>query len=134
MNASFADSNTLLYLASGDAGKAETAEDILKSGATVSVQVLNEIANVIHRKWNRSWDETEAFLDLVRGLTRVVPVTIETHERGLYLARRHRLGVYDGMIVAAALLAECDRLYSEDMHDSLLIEDRLLVIDPFARA
>jgi predicted nucleic acid-binding protein len=35
------------------------------------------------------------------------------------------------MIVAAALLAGCDVLYSEDMHDGLVIEERLRIVNPF---
>lgn len=40
---------------------------------------------------------------------------------------------YDAMIVASALLAECDTLYSEDMQDGLLIEERLRIRNPFCR-
>ena len=53
---------------------------------------------------------------------KIVPLTLETHERGLDLAERYQLSVYDGMIVAAALLAGCTTLYSEDMHDGLVID------------
>jgi predicted nucleic acid-binding protein len=35
------------------------------------------------------------------------------------------------MIVASALLAGCDRLWSEDMQDGVLIDRRLQIIDPF---
>jgi predicted nucleic acid-binding protein len=41
------------------------------------------------------------------------------------------MNVYDGMIVAAAQLAGCRVLYSEDMHDGLVI-DRLTIRNPFA--
>jgi predicted nucleic acid-binding protein len=64
-------------------------------------------------------------------LCSVVPVTEETHVRGLVLAERYQLGLYDGMIVAAALLAGCTTLYSEDMHDGLVI-DRLTICNPYA--
>jgi predicted nucleic acid-binding protein len=36
------------------------------------------------------------------------------------------------MIVAAALLAGCDTLYTEDMHPGLVIENRLRIVNPFA--
>ena len=60
------------------------------------------------------------------------PVTLKTHETGLALAERYRLSIYDGMIAAAALLAGCDRLWSEDMQDGLVIDGRLRIADPFA--
>jgi len=39
--------------------------------------------------------------------------------------------VYDAMIVAAALLSGCDKLYTEDMQDRLLVEGRLRIVNPF---
>jgi len=36
------------------------------------------------------------------------------------------------MIAAAALLAGCSTLWSEDMQDGLLIEGRLRIVNPFA--
>ncbi len=48
------------------------------------------------------------------------------------LAERYCLSVYDAMIAAAALTAECDTLYSEDMHDGLVIDGRVRIVNPFA--
>lgn len=59
-------------------------------------------------------------------------LTISIHDLGLASAERHKLSVYDGMIVAAALPADCDILYSEDMHAGLLIDGRLTIVNPFA--
>ncbi len=132
MPGSFFDTNVLIYLVSGDATKADKAETILGEGGTISVQVLNEIANVARRKMHMTWDETHALLGLIRGLLPVVPLTVETHETGLALAERYGLAVYDAMIAAAALLAGCETLWSEDMQDGLVIDGRLRVVDPFA--
>ena len=63
---SFLDTNVLLYLASGDPDKAPRVERLLKDECTISVQVLNEIANVARRKMNLEWRETLDFLSLVR--------------------------------------------------------------------
>ena len=110
------------------------AERLLREGLTISIQVLNEMTNVLVRKWGWSWDAAESFLYLVQDQVIVVPLTIETHERRLEICRRYRISIYDGMIVAAALLAGCDTLYSEDMHSGLVIENRLRVVNPFATA
>jgi predicted nucleic acid-binding protein len=45
----FFDTNVLLYVASGDTAKVERAERLIADGGTISVQVLNEIANVARR-------------------------------------------------------------------------------------
>ena len=115
----FFDSNVLLYLASSDARKAAIAETLLQGGGTISVQVLNEIANVARRKMGLSWPEVGDFLAAVRGLLRVEPLTLATHERGLALAARYGLSLYDAMIAAAALEAGCAVLLSEDMQDGM---------------
>ncbi|MDZ7758804.1 MAG: hypothetical protein U5L00_00915 [Desulfovermiculus sp.] len=45
----FIDTNVLVYLFSGDAQKADQAENIIRSGAVISVQVLNELDLSISR-------------------------------------------------------------------------------------
>ena len=131
MPGSFFDTNILLYLASRDAAKADRAEGLLAGGGVISVQVLNEIANVARRKMQLNRDETHGFLSLVRGLLRVEPLTLETHDLGLALAGRYTLSIYDAMIVAAALQADCDTLWSEDMQDDVRLEGRLRITNPF---
>jgi len=128
---SFFDTNVLLYVASDDATKADRAEQLVGDGGIISVQVLNEIANVARRKMGLSWGETHALLATIRGLLSVRPSTIEVHEAGLALAERYRLSIYDAMIVAAALDAECDTLWSEDMQDGMLLDGSLRIINPF---
>lgn len=129
---SFIDTNVLIYLASRDSTKADRVEALLTQGGTVSVQVLNEVANVAQRKMKLSWDETNTFLAMVRGLLTVEALTTETHETGLAVAERYRLSVYDGLIVGAALLAGCETLWSEDMQEGLVIHDRLRIRNPFS--
>ena len=132
MAGSFLDTNVLIYLAASHPTKAERVETLLAAGATISVQVLNETANVLRRKAGLSWSETHAFLAIVRSLATIHPLTIETHEEGLRIAERHRLSLYDAMIAAAARLAGCDLLWSENMHDGLLIEGALRIRNPFS--
>jgi predicted nucleic acid-binding protein len=131
MPGSFLDADVLIYLASGDAAKADRAEAVVREGGAISVQVLNEVANVARRKMKLSWQETRGFLSSLRELLTVHPLTVDTHELGLALAERHHLGIYDALIAASALLAECDKLWSEDMQDGVTIDRRLRVVNPF---
>ncbi|MBN8908350.1 MAG: VapC toxin family PIN domain ribonuclease, partial [Rhodospirillales bacterium] len=62
---SFLDTNTLIYLASDDDLKANRAESLLSGGAMISVQVLNEIANVTRRKLKCLCQDTNEFLAMV---------------------------------------------------------------------
>lgn len=134
MAKAFVDTNVLIYLMSGDTTKADLAEAVVRAGAVVSVQVLNEIANVARRKLRMDWPETNEFLALVRSLCPPESLTTETHDRGRLVAERYGLSVYDAMIVASALLAGCERLYSEDMQDGLVVDGQLQICNPFSGA
>ena len=131
MPGSFFDTNVVIYIASGDTAKANKAETLLSEGGTISVQVLNEIANVARRTMRLSWEETNAFLTLIRGLLIVQPVTVQIHQSGLEIAARYRLSVYDAMIVASSLQAACDTLWSEDMQHGMVLDGRLRIVNPF---
>lgn len=128
----FFDTNVLLYLGSDEERRAEAARELLIRGGTVSVQVLNEYVSATRGKFGLPWSTVEIGLDGIRTACRIVPLTIEIHERGLAYAKRYRLAIYDAMIVAAAVLAGCTTLYTEDMHTGLAI-DGLMQVNPFAR-
>ena len=131
MPVSFIDTNVLIYLASSDTIKADRAEQKVAAGGIISVQVLNELANVARRKLRLPWQQTREFLSTIRSLLEVRPVTADVHQAGLAVAARYGLSIYDAMIVAAALDAGCTTLWSEDMQDGLLIEGQLRVANPF---
>jgi predicted nucleic acid-binding protein len=106
----------------------------LRAGGIVSVQVLNEFANVAHNKLRYGWADIEFALGKFRlSLGAVRPLTIETHEAALELARDNRLSFYDALIVAAAIEAGCDVLYSEDMQHGRTIGG-LTIQNPFVEA
>jgi len=134
MPASFFDTNVLVHLASGDAAKADRAEAAVAAGGAISVQVLNELANVARRKMRMSWDETHALLATLRGLLTVHPLTLEIHETGLPLAERYGFSIYDAMIAAAAIHAGCDTLWSEDMQHGMALDEGLRIVNPFRTA
>jgi predicted nucleic acid-binding protein len=132
MPGSFFDSNVLLYFASADAAKADRAEALMKAGGTISVQVLNEMAAVMRRKFGYGWDEVASVLATIRRAFKVAPVLLATHDRGVALAQRYRIGIFDATILAAALEAGCDILRSEDMQHGLIVEGQLTIRNPFA--
>lgn len=127
----FFDTNVLLYLLSADAAKADRAEAALSSGGVVSVQVLNEFAAVTSRKLKMPLAETREALTVIRAVCKIVPVTEETHDKGLEMVERYGLAIYDAMIAASALLAGCGTLLSEDLQDGQVLDGRLTVSNPF---
>ena len=93
--------------------------------------MLNELTNVAGHEMRMSWPETHALLSMIRALLSVQPITVETHEIGLALAERYGISIYEAMVVASGLHAECDTLWSEDMHDGMVIQDQLRIANPF---
>jgi predicted nucleic acid-binding protein len=127
----FFDTNILLYLLSGDDVKANRAEEELGTGGVISVQVLNEFAAVASRKLKMPVAEIREAEEAIRAVCRVVPLSEETHDRGLQITERYGLSVYDAMIVAAALLAGCGTILSEDMQNGMRFDGLIEIRNPF---
>jgi predicted nucleic acid-binding protein len=127
----FFDSCVLLYALSQDDPRAAVAEELLAAGGVVSVQVLNEFAAVARRKLNMPWPEVQEALAAVRALCEPpVPVSLQVHETAIEIAARSGYQIYDAAILAAALQAGCDVLYTEDMQHGRRIES-LTIQNPF---
>ncbi len=107
------------------------AEAILRDGGVISVRVLNELTNVARRKMRMTWPDTHAFPSMPRGLLTVQAITVETHETGLALARRHGLSLHDAMIVASAVHADCGMVWPEDMRHGMVVGQELRIVNPF---
>ena len=118
--------------AQGSGAKSEVARRAILAGGVISVQVLNEFAAVLRRKFGFEWDViAEALADLQTALGPVRPISIETHTEAVSLARSHGLNFYDSLIVASALEAGCGILLTEDLQAGRRIAD-LTIVNPFA--
>ncbi len=127
----FFDTNILLYLLSAESDKANCAERLLAGRGTISVQVLNEFVAVASRKLGLSYPEIREILESIRAVCAIQPMTLETHELGLQIAEQHGFSIYDSLIIASALLAGCETLYSEDLQDGQIIERQITIKNPF---
>jgi predicted nucleic acid-binding protein len=128
----FFDSNSLLYLISADADKAQKVmHHLYEGGGFISVQVLNEFVNVARRKHFLSAGEIGPVLLDIRQTVEVIPVTISIHEIGLRMIERYRFATYDAMIVAAALDSGCATLLSEAMQHGMVVDGSLEIRNPF---
>jgi predicted nucleic acid-binding protein len=130
----FFDTSVVLYAIGQHDARTPAAEALLSDGGVISVQVLNELAAVAHRKLKMSWREITDALEAIRVLCpSPMPVTEDMHDAALRLAAQHGFHIYDALIVAAALEANCTTLYSEDLQSGRVIEDRLTIQNPFLR-
>lgn len=129
----FLDTNILIYaLAKGDP-RSKRAEELLAAGGVLSVQILNEFVSVARRKIRMSWREVTEALGVIRILcASPLPLTVDTHEAALKIAEKHGYAIYDALVVATALEAGCETLYSEDLQDAQTINGQVTIRNPFA--
>ncbi len=127
----FIDTNVLIYAHTSDE-KSEMARQAILAGGVISVQVLNEFASVLRRKFRLEWAViADALADVRTVVGPVRPIDIEIHLRALALSRTYGFNFYDSLIVASALAAGCDTLLTEDLQTGQRIEG-LTIVDPFA--
>jgi predicted nucleic acid-binding protein len=124
------DTNVLVYAAERISAKALRAQALLMDNPVVSVQVLNEFARVLTRKAGKSIEEAAVALQPIKLAAEVVSLTLQTHERALDISRKYNFAIFDANIIAAAELAGCDVLYSEDMTHGQRIGG-VTIVNPF---
>ena len=126
----FFDTNILVY-AQQPGEKGDRARALFKEGGKLSVQVLNEFTAVSRRKQVREWREiAEAISDVLTMVDSPLVLTLDLHQSARVLAEGHRLSFYDALIVAAAIEAGCDTLFTEDMQHGRTIGG-LNIVNPF---
>src|ERR1700682_1409315 len=126
----FFDTNVLVYTVTLDPRRRQ-ANRILRTGGIVSVQVLNEFANVARNKLRHEWRTITYALEQFRlSFEAVCPLTLDTHVAAVSLAEDNGLAFYDALIVASAIEAGCDTLYSEDMQHGRAFGG-LTIVNPF---
>jgi len=126
------DSNILIYNHSLDhEDKRLIARDFFKENPVVSSQVISEYLNVMKRNFKMQKLELMQICSLWLEKCSIQPVILSTIKLAQDLVGKHDFQVFDGIIIAAALEADCDILYSEDMQDGQIIENTLKIVNPF---
>ena len=117
----FVDTNVLIYWVD-DGPRADAVERLLAQQCVISVQVLNEFANVLRKIRAMRLEDIQVLCSTLIDTCEVHVLSVRTHQTALELMSRYNLSVYDANIVAAAALSDCAILYTEDMHDGLNIK------------
>jgi predicted nucleic acid-binding protein len=130
----FFDTNVLIYALAARDPRTEAAEALLLEGGVTSVHVLNEFVSIARRKMSMPWQDVVDAIEAIRILSpSPVAIGMTTHERALGVAQEYGYQIYDALALASALEAKCDVIYSEDLQDGQVIEDRLTIRNPFSR-
>lgn len=127
----FLDTSVLLYVLKEGDKKSDMAAALLAKGGILSVQVLNEFANLARRKLGMKWEQIEEALAGIRVLCApAAALTIDTHSVALRIVKRYGFHFYDSLILASALETKCSLLYSENLQHGQKI-DSVAVRNPF---
>ncbi|NUN95656.1 MAG: PIN domain-containing protein [Candidatus Omnitrophica bacterium] len=128
----FLDTNVVLYALGTEEPKRTIAQDALGRAPVVSVQVLSEASNVLHRKYGIARSEVALQLETVARLVgRIVPLDEATLRRAWVLWDRRSMPWFYSLILAAAITAGCGILYSEDFQHGEVIDGRITIVNPF---
>jgi len=125
------DTNILVYGHSGDEHKKRIGRSLLKTLPVISSQVISEYINVMRRVFKKEKNvliQTTALL--LRGCN-IRPVILSTVELAADLINRYDFQIFDGIIVASALEADCSVLYSADMQHGLVVDGKLKILNPY---
>jgi predicted nucleic acid-binding protein len=132
----FVDTNIFVYAhTDDDTTKHDKANKLLGETlagkeVTISTQVLNEFYSGM-MKHHRTHDEIKGFLYEIIESANVAGLSLLTIESSLLLKEKYRYSWWDSLILASALENDCVTVYSEDMQDGQLIENRLTIKNPF---
>ena len=134
----FLDTNILVYADDGtDAEKQKTAirlvaEGIRNGQAVVSTQVLSEFWVTVTQKIQVTLDSEEAEKEMDRfKAMRIVGIEYDTVRAAIHLQKRFRISYWDSLIIAAAAIAGCRCVYSEDLNTGQSFNG-LSIVNPFA--
>ena len=132
MNNIALDTNILIYSHfKNDEQKRKIAHELLTCYPIVSTQVVSEYLNVMKRLLSIPKIEllelcaqwmNECHIQIVERSTIII---------AKQLVQRYDFQLFDAIIVASALEANCNTLYSEDMQHNMKIDRQLTIINPF---
>jgi predicted nucleic acid-binding protein len=113
MNASFLDTNIVVYCFSDDEDKRLKALAILATKPIISAQVLNVCANVLKRKLNFKLEEIIVVINRLIQECHLVPLSAETTKAALTITELYGFSIFDSLIIAAALSANCTTIFQK---------------------
>jgi predicted nucleic acid-binding protein len=134
----FLDTNVLAYTFDNrEPRKAQVADRLVAEGiqqrtGIISYQVMQEFLNVALKRFNPPLASNDAQQYLSSVLRRLLAVqsSVALCSEALQIRDRYQLSWYDCLIVAAALEARCEILYTEDLQHGQRFGG-LLVVNPF---
>lgn len=130
----FIDTNIWLYafIKSDDQHKTGTAKRVIEGHKiATSSQVINELCVNLLKKTELKEDAISGIIASFYNRYEVIEFSKDVLLRASTLRGDYNFSYWDSLIVSAALHAEAKQLYTEDMHNGLIVEKTLRIVNPF---
>lgn len=132
----FIDTNIFLYAKFDDGGeKFLKANHLLnrvvrENTVYISTQVINEFCVNAIRKGGDP-DEIHSTAMNFDQILKIIPVTMDTIKAGFRIFHDYQFSHWDCLIISSALETECAVLFTEDLSDGQIIDNKLTIVNPF---
>lgn len=133
----FLDTNVFVY-SFDHSKKREIALELIKRAHTrngcISYQVIQEFINVALKKFERPVRHPDLQQYLQKILFPVCEVfpSEKLYTEALDISERWKYSFFDSLIIASALEAQCNILYSEDLQHNQKIRN-MIIVNPFIK-
>jgi len=131
---SFLDTNIWLYafIRSDDHRKTDAAKRLIESNAiTTSSQVINEMCVNLLKKTGLLEEDISGIIASFYNRYEIIEFSRDILLHASTLRSTYNFSFWDSLIVSSALHSEAELLYTEDMHNGLVVEKTLRIVNPF---
>jgi len=94
-------------------------------------QNLSEFINICLRRWKFPKLQTCSLMEIFMRECTYYPVNKAVILKAFQLIEKYDFQLFDSIVIAAALEAKCNILYSEDMQHQQKIDKSLRIVNPF---
>jgi len=131
----FVDTNIWLYafIEGDDRRKSARAKALIEASRAVGVstQVINEVCVNLIKRAQFSEQQVQQLIESFYAKYLVIELNKPLLLKASALREQYAFSFWDSTIVSSALYADASVLYSEDMQDGLVVENRVRIITPF---
>lgn len=132
-NNSFLDTNILIYAYSiSELNKKNKSIELLNhKNIILSTQVINEFVWIMSRKYNVDLIKLDMIVKTLFDTYRIVLIDKQVIELAIKLSIKYNFSYWDGLILSASLVNECNIIYTEDLQHGQIIDKNLTILNPF---
>lgn len=118
-----------------DNDKKNRIDEILRKNPdiVISNQILNELSNVLLRKFEKNILEIKEDLKRILSFTELYLIDELDTLKALDLFKKYKTSFYDSLVLVSAIDSDCKIIYSEDFQHKQIIEKKLKIINPFKK-